>query len=245
MREPTKTQSFNLRDLDPFANLTLKSKKMPTLETQPTKRRIKAFTDNTSHDIESHFGTSKTAKMLGLSVGTIQKLVDQDILQSWKTQGGHRRIASTSIQEYQRKFDITPIQTQASEQRLRVLLVEDDPVTRQMVLDYCNNAALPIECTAMTSGMEALIHITNINPHLLITDLDMPGIDGFELLRLLRQNPQFDQMSVLVLTALTETEILARGELPPDSIRVEKPVKASWFNGFFTGIVLGRTQSTK
>ena len=221
---------------------------MPTLEAQSTKRRTQAFTDNTSHDIESHYGTSKTAKMLGLSVGTIQKLVDQDILQSWKTQGGHRRITSTSIQEYQRKFNITPIapiEIQASEQRLRVLLVEDDPVTRQMVLDYCNNAALPIECTAMTSGIEALIHIANINPDLLITDLDMPGVDGFELLRLLRQNPQFDQMSVLVLTALTETEIQNRGELPPDSIRVAKPVKASWFNGFFAGIFLSRTQSTK
>lgn len=196
----------------------------------------KIIIDNIQYDIEDYCGTSQASKMLGLSVGTIQKLVDQQILQSWKTHGGHRKISITSILAYQRKFDIVPIQSKSVEQRLRILLVEDDLVTRQLILEYCNNTTVPVECTAMATGMEALIHIASIQPDLLITDLDMPGVDGFELLYLLRKNSEFDKMVVLVLTCLTKEEIQNRGQLPPGCIYLAKPAKASWFNGFFEGI---------
>lgn len=195
--------------------------------------------------IENYCGTRYAAKLLGLSVGTIQKLVEKNELYGWKTEGGHRRISITSIEEYQRKFEIITNPTKPTDQRLRVLLVEDDAVTRKMLESYCNNAPLPIDCTVMGSGMEALINIASIQPDLLITDLDMPGVDGFELLRLLRQNSQFDQMAVLVLTALTKAEIRDRGELPQGSIYLPKPAKASWFNGFFEGITLMRSPIIK
>jgi excisionase family DNA binding protein len=43
-------------------------------------------------------GTSKAAELLQLSVGTVQGLVDKNILHAWVTQGGHRRISLESIQ---------------------------------------------------------------------------------------------------------------------------------------------------
>lgn len=212
---------------------------MPTSKNQSTIKYTNALTNSASYSIRDHCGTSQAAEMLGLSVGTIQKLVDQQILQSWKTQGGHRKIAMASIFEYQRKFNIIPPKSKPIERRLRVLLVEDDAITRQLILEYCNNTTVSVECTAMATGMEALMHIADIQPDLLITDLDMPGVDGFELLRLLRKNSQFDQMLILILTTLTKAEIENRGELPEGSIYLSKPAKASWFNGFFEGIILG------
>jgi excisionase family DNA binding protein len=196
---------------------------------------------NNMPDMQTDYcGTTYAAKFLGLSVGTIQMLVEKNELHAWKTQGGHRRISMTSIRAYQLKYNQdAAIKDVTKNNRLRVLLVEDDDVTREMLLGFCESDYLPIDCTAMASGMEALIDIANFKPDVLITDLGMPGIDGFELLRTLRQNPLFDRMAILALTALTAEEIQKKGGLPEGSIYKQKPVKAEWFDGFFAGIKVG------
>lgn len=48
----------------------------------------------------SYFSTSQTAQMLGLSVGTIQRMVESGTLQAYTTQGGHRRILASSLRHY-------------------------------------------------------------------------------------------------------------------------------------------------
>jgi len=145
-----------------------------------------------------------------------------------------------SIREYQRKHNMLTIQNEPRDNRLRVLLVEDDAVTREMLRGYCNRSSMPVDCMAMSSGLEALIDISSIKPDVLITDLDMPGVDGFELLRTLRQNSQFSRMTTLVMSALTPEEIETRGGLPEGTIFMAKPINMDWFNGFFTAIMASR-----
>lgn len=48
----------------------------------------------------SYLSTSQTAQMLGLSVGTVQRMVESGALQAYSTQGGHRRILASSIRDY-------------------------------------------------------------------------------------------------------------------------------------------------
>jgi CheY-like chemotaxis protein len=151
-----------------------------------------------------------------------------------------------SIQDFQNKSHVG-LQKRMSQSapRLRVLLVEDDDITREMLRGICDRASIPVDCTAMSSGMEALIDISSIQPHILITDLDMPGIDGFELVRILRQNPQFENMVIVALSALNDAEVQTRGGLPNGSIFMPKPVKADWFNGFFAGVMVGEMGQKK
>lgn len=189
---------------------------------------------------EDYCGTTYAAKLLGLSVGTIQTLVEKTELLAWKTQGGHRRISMQSIREYQRRHNMTSVFTENRHNRLKVLLVEDDEVTREMMRDFCERCDMPVDCTAMASGLEALIDIASIMPDVLIADLNMPGVDGFELLRTLRQNPIFQRVTYLVISALTAEEIETRGSLPEGTIFVPKPVNLQWLNGFFTALMAGR-----
>lgn len=187
---------------------------------------------------ENYCGTSFASKILGLSVGTIHSLVDKNELHAWKTQGGHRRISMQSIQDFKIRNNIsfkTPEDT--SHTNLRVLIVEDDKITREILREICENVSIPVDCTAISSAMEALIDIASIQPHILITDIAMPGIDGFDLVRILRHNPLFEKMTIVILSALTHNEISKRGGLPDGSIFMTKPVKVDWFNGFFTGVM--------
>lgn len=47
-----------------------------------------------------YYSTSQTAQMLGLSVGTVQRMVESGALQAYTTQGGHRRILASSVRRY-------------------------------------------------------------------------------------------------------------------------------------------------
>lgn len=197
-------------------------------------------TSNTPERPEDYCGTTYAAKLLGLSVGTIQTLVEKSELQAWKTQGGHRRIAMQSIRDYQRRHNMTSMAPESRNNRLKVLLVEDDDVTREMMREFCTRCDIPVDCTAMASGLEALIDISSIMPDILIADLNMPGVDGFELLRTLRQNPTFNRITYLVISALSTEEIESRGSLPEGTIFMAKPVNLQWLNGFFTALMTHR-----
>ncbi len=193
-----------------------------------------------SESLENYCGTTYAAKLLGLSVGTIQALVEKNELQAWKTQGGHRRISMPSIRQYQRKHNIPLSKIENNQVRLKMLLVDDDPVIREMFKEFALRCEMPLDCTAMASGLEALIDIASIQPDILIADLNMPGVDGFELLRTLRNTAQFKKMSCIALSALTQEEVDAKGGLPEGVIYMAKPVSMHWLNGFIAAIMTTR-----
>ena len=76
-------------------------------------------------------GTTEAARILGLSVGTVQSLVERQELMAWKTQGGHRRIAMTSVQEYQRRNHA--VATGEGPQS-RILWIQENGPLRQKLL---------------------------------------------------------------------------------------------------------------
>jgi len=197
-------------------------------------------TSNPQDPLENYCGTTYAARLLGLSVGTIQTLVEKNELQAWKTQGGHRRISLPSILQYQRRQNMPQITAAKADQRLKVLAVDDDPIAREMLKNFATRSDMSLDCTIMASGLEALIDMASIQPDVLIADLNMPGVDGFELLRTLRNNSQFSKMSCLAVSALTQEEINARGGLPEGVIFMPKPLSMHWLNGFFAAIMATR-----
>jgi CheY-like chemotaxis protein len=94
----------------------------------------------------------------------------------------------------------------ASQSPNSILVVEDDPINREMLrrqLEKDNWQVIAVE-----NGREALEAIATHPPRLIISDLMMPEMDGFELVHELRQSPRWRSIPVIVLTAkeLTETD---------------------------------------
>jgi excisionase family DNA binding protein len=184
-------------------------------------------------------GTFYAAKMLGLSVGTVQALVEKGEVEAWKTKGGHRRISLQSLHDYQVRSGLnSPLDT--STPYLKVLFVDDNELSLTAIRLAVDRMKLPLDVILMTSAMEALIDISNLQPHVLFTDLRMPGVDGFDFLRTIRSNASFASMVLVAVTGLTITEIAARGGLPPHTVYVEKPLDMNWLNGFLSALVADR-----
>ena len=75
------------------------------------------------------------------------------------------------------------------------------------------------EVTTVNNGIESLLQLGRALPDLLITDLNMPQTDGFQVLHAIRAMPEFDSLEIVVVTGIGQEEISARGGLPPSSSR--------------------------
>jgi excisionase family DNA binding protein len=187
---------------------------------------------------EDYCGTSYAAKLLGLSVATVQSLVEKGEIEAWKTLGGHRRIALQSINAYLAKNSpqLSRVDTDPKS-RLRVLMVEDDEDTRELYRCQFEEWDLPVDCTWMPSALEAMMDIASMRPDLLITDLSMPGVDGIEMLKALKRNVQLADMQIVVISGLAPDAIAARGGLPQHAHLLKKPVNFEWLHGYLTALV--------
>ena len=187
---------------------------------------------------DDYCGTSYAARLLGLSVATVQSLVEKGEIEAWKTLGGHRRISLVALNAYRIKNSPQLTKTDADPKlRLRVLLVEDDEHTRELYKCQFDDWNLPVDCTWMPSALEALMDIASMRPDLLITDLSMPGVDGIEMLKALKRNQQLADMHIVVISGLPLEAIEARGGLPQHAQLIQKPVNFDWLQGYLTALV--------
>ncbi len=187
---------------------------------------------------EDYCGTSYAARLLGLSVATVQSLVEKGEIEAWKTLGGHRRIALKSINAYIAKnspqlarIDIDP------KSRLRVLVVEDDEATRDLYQSQFEEWDLPVDCTWMPSALQAMMDIASMQPDLLITDLTMPGVDGIEMLKTLKRNQNLARMQIVVISGLPLEAVASRGGMPEHAHLMQKPINFEWLHGYLTALV--------
>jgi excisionase family DNA binding protein len=182
-------------------------------------------------------GTLYASRMLGVSVATVQTLVERGELSATRTKGGHRRIAMSSVRDYLARHGVKSGNQYFNSSFLKVLVVDDDMVALELIRHAFEEWGLPVDCTVMSSAMEAVMDIGSIRPDLLISDLRMPGIDGFEFLRSVRKNPAFSQLMILVVTGMSEEEIALKGGLPAHTQVIHKPLNLLWLQGYVTGLI--------
>lgn len=66
---------------------------------------------------------------------------------------------------------------------INILLVEDDPDDQLFFLDAINELDLKCNCAVVNDGQEALVHLEAHKPDIIFTDVNMPLVDGVELLK--------------------------------------------------------------
>ncbi|PTU31336.1 response regulator transcription factor [Stenotrophobium rhamnosiphilum] len=90
-----------------------------------------------------------------------------------------------------------------------VLAVDDTPESLSLLTDTLESAGITV--LVATSGEGALNLLDEVTPDLILMDAMMPGIDGFETCRRIRQEKRLTQLPVIFMTGLTETEHVLRG----------------------------------
>lgn len=174
--------------------------------------------------------TREAAGLLGVSLSTAQNWAESGLLDSWKTEGGHRRISRDSVMKLLADPLVAPVARigrplPARElRRLRVLVVEDDEALRRIYEIRLSSWGIAPVVETATDGFDGLVKIGLRRPDLLISDLQMPHLDGFQMIRSLRAMSDCAAMKIVVVTGLSSHEVEVAGSLPPEVPVFSKPV---------------------
>jgi DNA-binding NarL/FixJ family response regulator len=105
-----------------------------------------------------------------------------------------------------------------------VLAVDDSPETLRFLVDALDSAGITVLVAA--SGLSALETLKNTNPDVILMDAVMPGMDGFETCRSLKNDPRFSHLPVIFMTGLSETQHVVEGFKSGGVDYVTKPIIA-------------------
>lgn len=104
---------------------------------------------------------------------------------------------------------------------LIILVADDNLGTRLSVSDYLEMSGYSV--IVAEDGQEALSKIEKYHPHLLVTDINMPRMDGYELVKKLRQQPSFRLLPIVLLTERATTKERIEGYESGCDVYLPKP----------------------
>lgn len=137
---------------------------------------------------------------------------------------------------------------------IRILIAEDDPGDRLLLERALSKSEFDISVHSVGDGREAIEYLkrtsrsrpgtrtTHPAPTLLLLDLKMPALDGFEVLKWVRKNPRFCHIQVVVFTSSEQPEDMRRSyeagadayivkpQDPDDFIEVVRNMEQHWLN---------------
>jgi excisionase family DNA binding protein len=166
----------------------------------------------------------QAAELLGVALSTVQLWTENGVLSAWKTGGGHRRIARRSVEEVLRQQRAAAAGTGAGDRMPVIVVVEDQPELRKLYELQFEARELPFRTVVAGNGFEGLVQIGRWRPDIVITDLLMPGMDGFQMIRALKGMSGMKDVMTIVVSALSRGEIDARGGLADDLRLFHKPL---------------------
>jgi excisionase family DNA binding protein len=168
--------------------------------------------------------TREAALRLGVSLRTVQLWVEAGTLPAGRTPGGHRRIRLSAVEALAQRSGLRPAmsaigQPLAAEQPADVLLIAataDQLHQWQLLLAPYGRS---ITIRGADNGYTGMLQLGRKAPDLLITDLVMPDVDGYAMLRTLSSLPEYSRLHVLAMTGLSPRSIAERGGVP-ERVRV-------------------------
>ncbi|HEY7518824.1 MAG TPA: chemotaxis protein CheB [Methylomirabilota bacterium] len=112
-----------------------------------------------------------------------------------------------------------------ADQRLRVLVVEDNADSRETLCALLDRAGF--ECQGVETGAAAMARLDAMSPHVVILDVGLPGMDGFQIARRIRANPKQAGVRLIALTGYGQAADRRAAEEAGFDMHLVKPVDSA------------------
>ncbi len=171
--------------------------------------------------------TKQAAEKLGVTSRTVLLWSDSGLLRSWKTPGGHRRFSIEEVEKLATNLEENNSVSDAiglEREKLRVLVVEDDAYLLNLYNLNISSWDLPIQLFLSQDGYDGLYKAGNCRPDLIILDLNLPKVDGFQIVATLIKNNQLSFDDLIIVSGLTEDKIASNLPNLKDINILKKPI---------------------
>lgn len=149
------------------------------------------------------FSIPQAAKYCAISRWTLLKYVNSGELKASHTPGGHHRILKEDLEDFINKNKMYPFVHKRFSKK-KILVVDDDLHIQKLLTEMLSSEKYETETAS--SGFEAGAKVVKIKPDLIILDLIMPGISGFEVCRQIKKDPETSYMKILAITGYDTME---------------------------------------
>lgn len=217
---PQVPDSLDVRDVE---RLPIKSSKL-------SKLSYYFFMANRMRPVggEATFLTTREAALrLGVTVNAVKSWIREDHLPALRTPGGHHRIAEVELRAFQSRLVVNP--RSARPAAPRILIVDDDARLLTMLRSAVEEAVPDAVVEVARDGYEALVQVGMFRPDVLVLDLRMPRLDGFEVCRRLKARPDTRSIRILAITAYPERDVRAAILACGADAFLEKPFEVDEF----------------
>lgn len=147
--------------------------------------------------IKSIYTTHDLSRLLHVNPRSVINWIEQDLLQSFRTPGGHRRVRHEDLLAFLRKHKI-PMPEALSSGSFSVLVVEDDEDVSKMIQTFLAEQN-GYKVSSAADGISALIAVGRDRPDLMILDVKIPGVDGLEVCRQIKADPK-SQTAIIAIS---------------------------------------------
>ena len=152
---------------------------------------------------EEIFSIPQAAKRCAISRWTLMKYVNSGELKASHTPGGHHRIFKEDLEDFIIKKKMYPLAHKRSSNK-RILIVDDDLQIQKLLTKMLSSDKYETETAS--SGFEAGARVVRFKPDLIILDLIMPEMSGFDVCRQIKKDPESSHIKILVLTGYDTEE---------------------------------------
>lgn len=145
--------------------------------------------------------TGEVASYCHVSKESVINWIKEGKLRAYRTPGGHYRILKSILKEFLKAHGMPVDRDYFGDDSKKVLIVDDEPSIREMISRYLISDGQPYEVETAKDGYEAGHKVASFKPDLLILDIRMPGMDGFEVCRKLKASPSTQGIKIIAITA--------------------------------------------
>lgn len=153
--------------------------------------------------------TFQAADYCQVSPFTIRNWIESGALPAYKTPGGHRRIRKDDLDEFLKKHKM-PGPEASAEGKKKILVVDDDQTVTGFVSKVISQVDDRAEVAVALDGFEAGSLIVSFQPQVVILDIRMPGLDGFQVCNKIRSNPRTSNATIIGITGYYSPEYAER-----------------------------------
>lgn len=160
-------------------------------------------------EMKQSFSTSEVAKYCHVTADTIRKWAEAGRIHVFKTPGGHRRIRREDLIRFLRDNSI-PIHADLDDSGVKVLVVDDEKAVISVIRRFLERTQTPFQIEVAMDGYDAGHLVATFRPDVVFLDLRLPGVDGFEVCRRIKNAPEHSHTHVLGMTGYYQPEVAER-----------------------------------
>lgn len=177
-------------------------------------------------DAQSVLTSHQVGALLQVNPSSVNNWIREGRLPAFRTPGGHRRIRARDLVRFLRDHQMPIPRELEAAGGARLLWVDDDAALLRG-LRRAFRAFPHVDARFVDNGVEALVLVGSYHPTAVVLDIQMPGMDGLEVLRRLRTSEATRAIDIVVVSGCADPHVVAAAEKAGVRAYLFKPVRVA------------------